>query len=88
MENEPKTAVALRYAPEEGNDAPQIVASGRGHVADEIVRQARAHGIPERRDAALAGALSSLDLGARIPPELFQAVAEVLAFVYKINAKK
>lgn len=88
METELKTAVALRYDAEDGNDAPQIVASGRGHVADEIMRQASAHHIPERRDAALAGALSSLDLGARIPPELFEAVAEVLAFVYKLNAKK
>lgn len=84
MPDEPKTAIALRYAPEEGN-APRVVATGQGNVAESILRLAREHDIPLRQDPALAGALASLDIGASIPPELFRAVAEVLAFVYKMN---
>jgi flagellar biosynthesis protein len=56
-------------------------------VADEILRLARENDIPLRQDSALAGALATLDAGRQIPPELFRAVAEVLAFVYKVNGK-
>ncbi len=56
-------------------------------VADEILRAARENDIPLRQDPALAGALATLDIGGQIPPELFRAVAEVLAFVYKVNEK-
>ncbi|MDQ2801073.1 MAG: EscU/YscU/HrcU family type III secretion system export apparatus switch protein [Armatimonadota bacterium] len=81
-----KTAVALRYAPTEGA-APAIVAKGDGFIADEILRIARENDVPLRQDPALAGALATLDVGQQIPPELFRAVAEVLAFVYKMNEK-
>lgn len=84
--DEPTTAVALRYAPETGA-APKVVAKGEGFLADEILRVARENDVPLRRDPALAGALATLDIGRQIPPELFRAVAEVLAFVYKMNAK-
>lgn len=84
MPDESKTAIALRYAPEEG-DTPRVVATGKGNVAETILRLAREHDIPLRQDPALASALASLDIGASIPPELFRAVAEVLAFVYKMN---
>ena len=80
------TAIALRYAPEAGA-APKIVAKGDGFVAEEILRVARENDVPLRQDPALAGALATLDVGAQIPPELFRAVAEVLAFVYKMNGK-
>lgn len=82
-----KTAVALRYAPTEGDQAPRVIATGQGCIAEEILRVARENDIPLRQDPALAGALVTLDVGARIPPELFHAVAEVLAFVYKMNAQ-
>ncbi len=82
-----KTAVALRYAPQEGDPSPRVVATGQGYVAEEILRLAHENDIPLRQDPALAGALASLDIGAQIPPELFRAVAEVLAFVYKMNAQ-
>lgn len=84
MPDEQKTAIALRYSPSEG-DAPRVVATGQGSVAENILRLAREHDIPLRQDPALAGALASLDVGASVPPELFRAVAEVLAFVYKMN---
>ena len=56
-------------------------------VADEILRIARDYDIPLRSDPALAGALATLNVGQKIPPELFRAVAEVLAFVHKMNGK-
>jgi len=83
----PKSAVALRYDPGNGDAAPTIVAKGQGMVADEILRRAREHDVPLRQDPALAGALASLDIGQSVPPELFRAVAEVLAFIYKMNGK-
>ena len=85
---EVKTAIALRYDPSADNaDAPCVTATGQGHVAEEILRIARENDIPLRQDPALAGALATLDVGSRIPPELFRAVAEVLAFVYQINSR-
>lgn len=83
---DPATAVALRYRPEAGA-APEIVAKGEGFLAEEILRIARENDVPLRQDPALAGALATLDIGQQIPPELFRAVAEVLAFVYKMNGK-
>lgn len=56
-------------------------------AGDELLRVARENDIPLRPDPALAGALLTLDVGRQIPPELFRAVAEVLAFVYSINGK-
>ena len=87
MNQEVQTAIALRYAPERGEDAPRIAATGSGHIADEILRIARENDVPLRSDPALASALATLDVGQQVPQELFRAVAEVLAFVYKMNGK-
>lgn len=84
---EQKTAIALQYSPTDGDPAPKITAKGDGFIAEEILRIARENDVPLRRDPALAGALATLDVGQQIPSELFRAVAEVLAFVYKINGK-
>ena len=84
---EPTTAIALRYDAKGGDTAPRVVASGHGELAQHILTLAREHDIPLREDAALAGALAQMDVGASIPPELFRAVAEVLAFVYRMNVK-
>ena len=83
---DPTTAIALRYLPATGA-APSVVAKGEGFVAQEILRVARENDVPLRQDPALAGALATLDIGRQIPPELFRAVAEILAFVYKVNGK-
>jgi flagellar biosynthesis protein len=86
MKPEPsKRAVALRYDRAKAG-APRVVAAGRGLVAEAIVACAREHGVPLQEDAGLAAALGALDLHAEIPPELYRAVAEVLAFVYRLNA--
>jgi len=78
-------AVALHY--EENEDAaPRVVAKGAGHLADRIVEIARRHGVPVKEDPDLAALLSQLDLNTQIPPELYRAVAEVLAFVYRLSA--
>jgi flagellar biosynthesis protein len=81
----PKRAAALRY---DGSDtAPRVVATGRGIVAERIVAEARAAGVPVRDDAALAEALAVLDLGANVPEELYRAVAEALAWAYRLDAR-
>jgi len=84
---ESRKAIALQYRPEQEQGAPRVVASGNGHIADEILRIARENDVPLRADPALAGALATLDVGQQVPVELFRAVAEVLAFVYQMNAK-
>jgi flagellar biosynthesis protein len=81
---ETKTAIALRYDAKK-DDAPRVTAKGQGYVAEEIMKLARDHKIPLREDPALVGALATLDLGEHIPMELYRAVAEVLAFIYRLQ---
>jgi flagellar biosynthesis protein len=77
----------LRYDPV-GSEPPEVVATGRGLAADEIVRLAKEHGIPLYEDAGLVEALSRLDCSAVIPRELYAVVAEVLAYVYRVDAQR
>jgi flagellar biosynthesis protein len=79
-----KRASALKY---EGAGAPRVVASGRGLIAERIVEAARSAGIAVREDAALAEALSALDLGHEIPEDLYAAVAEALAWAYTLDVR-
>ena len=78
-------AVALHY---NGNGSPRVVAKGGGVVAEKIIETAREHHIPLEEDAALATALSRLDLGKEVPRELYVAVAHVLAFAWAVAGKK
>jgi flagellar biosynthesis protein len=78
-------AVALGYEPGGARSAPEVLASGVGLLAERIVEKARALGVPVREDSDLAEVLGNLPLGAEIPPELYEAVAEVLAFIYRMN---
>lgn len=71
-------AVALEY---DGAAAPRVTAKGRGEVADRIVETARAHGVAVEENAVLAQALSAVELDDHIPQELYQSVAQVIAFV-------
>jgi flagellar biosynthesis protein len=77
-------AVALRYL-RGADDAPRVVAKGRGAVAERILEIARRHGVPVHRDTDLAEVLVKLDLGEWVPAELYKAVAEVLAYLYRMN---
>ena len=84
---EPRRAHALRFDPASGATAPKITATGRGLIAERIVSEAEAHGVPVRRDTALASALAGLELGHEVPEELWAAVAEALAWAYKLDVK-
>ena len=79
-----KSAIALRYDVDR-DKAPLIIATGRGPVADEILRIAEDNKIPLYEDPELAKLLSKLELDMEIPPELYTLVAEVLFFVYKLD---
>ncbi|MCL2102691.1 MAG: EscU/YscU/HrcU family type III secretion system export apparatus switch protein [Syntrophorhabdaceae bacterium] len=82
--NTPRRVAALRY--EQGKDsAPRLIAKGKGAVADKILEVARRHGIPIREDRELVQMLASLDLYQEVPPDLYKAVAEILAFIYSLN---
>lgn len=78
-----KTAVALSYDP--NDEAPKILATGKGIVAERIIDSAKEHQVPVHKDDKLADTLSKLDIGDYIPPELYQVVAEVLLFVDKMD---
>lgn len=80
----PRRAAALRYR--EGDTAPEVVAAGRGLVADRILDAARAAGVPVAEDPALASALAALEVGTQIPTELYAAAAEALAWAYGLDA--
>lgn len=75
----PRTAVALSYDPDQ--EAPKIIASGKGYLADKIIQKAKESQIPLHKDEKLAQNLSKLEIGDMIPPELYDVVAEVLIFV-------
>ena len=79
-------AAALKYDPV-GSDAPEVVAAGHGMVAEEIIRVAKEHGVPLHEDAQLVEALSRLELTESIPRELYVVVAEVLAYVFSVDAQ-
>ncbi len=80
-----QSAVALRYA--DGDAAPVVVAKGRGALAEEIIRRAREAGVFVHESRELVALLMQVDLDARIPPALFLAVAELLAWVYGLEAR-
>jgi flagellar biosynthesis protein len=86
MNERKKRAAALRYQPGR-QDAPIMTAKGQGYTAEKILQLAKEHGIPVQQDPSLVEILSHLEVGAQIPPELYQVVAEILAFVYQIDRK-
>lgn len=85
-ENKKKQAIALQYNP--GDEAPTIVASGMGIVADKIIEKAKESDVPLYEDSKLANTLSKLDIGDMIPPELYGVVAEILVFVDNLDRLK
>ena len=82
----PKQAIALEYNPEE--EAPRIIASGRGALAERIIEKAKEADVPVHRDDKLADTLSRLEIGDMIPPELYEVVAEILIFVDSMDRIK
>jgi flagellar biosynthesis protein len=80
-----KIAVALEY---DFKGAPRVTAKGRGYVAEEILRTARAHDVPVQENGALAGALTNVEMDQEIPEALYRAVAEILGFVLRVKANR
>lgn len=83
----PLTATALQYNSESGG-APRVIAAGQRKVAEQIIAEAKKHNITIYEDAALTSALSTVNLGEEIPPELYQVVAQVLAYVYRVTDQR
>lgn len=81
-----KQAIALEYNPTE--DAPRVIASGRGALAERIIEKAKESDVPVHRDDKLADTLSKLEIGDMIPPELYEVVAEILIFVDSMDKIK
>lgn len=82
----PKQAIALEYDPSE--EAPRVIASGRGELAERIIEKAKEAAVPVHRDDKLADTLSRLEIGDMIPPELYEVVAEILIFVDSMDKLK
>ncbi|MBK7899014.1 MAG: EscU/YscU/HrcU family type III secretion system export apparatus switch protein [Azonexus sp.] len=83
-ENDPqREAVALAYR--QTDAAPRVVARGRGLVAEEIISRAREHGVYVHESPELVSLLMQVDLDQHIPPQLYRAVAELLAWLYRLE---
>lgn len=78
-----RTAVALAY--KEADVAPRVVAKGRGLMAEEIIARAHEHGVFVHESADMVALLMQVDLDARIPPQLYVAIAELLAWLYRLE---
>jgi len=83
-EHEIDTAVALNY---DGDNAPKITATGDADVAREIVRIAQENGVHLHDDPVLSRMLATLDIGTEIPRELYEIIAEIIAFAYYLQGK-
>jgi flagellar biosynthesis protein len=80
-----KRAAALRY---EGGGTPRVTAAGKGLIAEKILEEAKKAGVPIREDKALAEALAGLELGTEVPEDLWVAVAQALAWAYRLDLRE
>lgn len=80
----PKNAVALAY--QTGDAAPKVVAKGRGLVAEQIIERAKENGVFIHESKELVALLTQVELDDHIPPALYRAVAELLAWIHWIEA--
>ncbi|WP_129596892.1 EscU/YscU/HrcU family type III secretion system export apparatus switch protein [Anaerophilus nitritogenes] len=86
MDKKKEIAVALKYE-QDKNVAPLVLAKGEGYVAQKIKERAQDENIPTYEDEKLARQLNHLSIGEEIPPELYQVVAEILAFIIDLDKK-
>ncbi len=82
-----KKAVALKYDMDR-DTAPRVVAKGKGHTAEHILEAAQKSSVPVYQNKTLVNMLMALDIDREIPPELYKAIAEVMAYVYKMDKAK
>lgn len=78
-----REAVALAYS--QTDAAPRVVAKGKGLIAEQIIARAREHGIYVHESPELVALLTQVDIDERIPPQLYIAVAELLAWLYRLE---
>ncbi|MCT8139808.1 EscU/YscU/HrcU family type III secretion system export apparatus switch protein [Anaerobacillus sp. CMMVII] len=83
-ESKKKHAVALSYT-STIDRAPKVLAKGKGFIAEELIKEALQHNIPIQQDASLVGLLSQLEINEAIPQELYEVVAEIFAFIYRVD---
>ena len=81
-----QTAVAIAY--QAGDNAPKVVAKGKGLIAEEIISRAKEHGVFIHQSKELVSLLMKVDLDQDIPPNLYRVVAELLAWLYHIETEK
>ncbi|MCH7649574.1 MAG: EscU/YscU/HrcU family type III secretion system export apparatus switch protein [Nitrospinae bacterium] len=81
-----KSAVALKYNTDQ-DPAPKVTAKGEGLVAERIIALAKENQVPIKEDPDLVQILSQVDINREVPPSVYKVVAELLAFVYKMNQK-
>ncbi|WP_096199345.1 EscU/YscU/HrcU family type III secretion system export apparatus switch protein [Bacillus sp. FJAT-45350] len=81
---EKKQAIALSYNEEQDN-APKVIGKGKGFIADEIIKRAEENDIPIQQDSSLVEILGQLEINETIPTELYEVVAEIFAFIYRVD---
>ncbi len=86
MAKEVKKAVALGYDMQTQN-APKVLATGKGETAQKIITLAKENGIAIKEDKDLVEILSKLDLGDEVPPNMYKVVAEIFSFIYQMSNK-
>ena len=82
-----KKAVGLRFDKEKEN-APRVIATGKGESAENIIKLAKLHDVPIEKNEDLVEMLSKVELNKQIPENLYKAVAEVFVFIYNTSNKK
>ncbi|MED1437512.1 EscU/YscU/HrcU family type III secretion system export apparatus switch protein [Aeribacillus composti] len=80
-------AVALSYN-EKKDAAPKVSAKGKGYVAEKIIEQARENNVPIQEDPSLIELLSEVEINEQIPEELYEVVAELLSFIYRLDQQR
>lgn len=79
-----KQAVVIRYDKDQ-DMAPRVTAKGRGYVADHIISLGKQHSVPLYQNKTLTSMLMAIEIDKEIPPELYSAIAEVLAYIYRLD---
>ncbi len=87
MKEMKEKAVALSYD-KESNSAPKVTAKGEGLTAENIIKIAKLHDIPIKKDEDLVEMLSKLEVDREVPPEMYKAIAEVFSYIYKLTKEK
>jgi flagellar biosynthesis protein len=88
MTNPDKRQMAVALAYQSGSAAPKVVARGRGIIAQAIIDRAKEHGIFVHESEDLVGLLMQVELDEQIPPQLYLAVAELLAWIYRLEHRE